>query len=414
MARTPAAQRRIQWWREARFGMFLHWGLYAQLGRAEWVLNREKIPHAQYEPLADTWKPRRGAARAWARLAKRAGMKYMVLTTKHSEGFCLWDTQQTDYNAVARGPGRDLVAEYVEACRAEGLGVGLYYCIMDWHHPDGERCAHDPAARRRFLDFTRGCVRELLTIYGKIDILWYDCPWPLMDPDRLESRKLNRMVRRLQPDILTNDSSLVKGDFAGSELGLNPPSDGRPWESCQQLTRKDWGYAAAAHPDDWLSVRDVLHMLQTVTLHDGNLLLNVGPKPDGSLPPEVAQRLAPVGKWLARYGEAVYGRRERDVKRYLDWTSVGHWTRQGKTAYYWIDRWPGKETAIAGLQTKVKRITLLGSGRPVEFSVESERIVLTGLPEACPDKIAGITVLKLECTSFPHQELGMGRAAVDV
>ncbi|NLD44519.1 MAG: alpha-L-fucosidase, partial [Chloroflexi bacterium] len=174
--RDAAATRaeRMRWWHEARFGMFVHWGLYSQLARQEWVMNRERIPLAEYERLADSWKPRERPAREWARLAAQAGIKYVVLTTKHHEGFCLWDTAQTDYNAVRRGPGRDLVREFVEACREFGLKIGFYYSLMDWHHPDGARCATDDAARRRFLDFTQGCVRELCSNYGKIDILWYD------------------------------------------------------------------------------------------------------------------------------------------------------------------------------------------------------------------------------------------------
>ena len=179
-------ERRMRWWKEARFGMFIHWGLYSQLGRHEWVMNRERIPLEEYEKLADTWKPKERPAREWARLAKEAGMKYMVMTTKHHEGFCLWDTKQTDYNAVKRGPGRDLVCEFVDACHEFGLKVGFYYSLMDWHHPDGARCAKDEVARRRFLDFTQGCVRELCSNYGKIDILWYDVSWPLEDADRWE------------------------------------------------------------------------------------------------------------------------------------------------------------------------------------------------------------------------------------
>ena len=141
---------RMKWWREARFGMFVHYGLYALYGREEWVMLLENIPVADYEKKADIFQPRPGCAREWARLAAEAGMKYMVLTTKHHEGFCLWDTQMTDYNAVQRGPKRDLVAEYVAACREFGLKVGFYYSLMDWHHPDGARCATDTAARRRF------------------------------------------------------------------------------------------------------------------------------------------------------------------------------------------------------------------------------------------------------------------------
>jgi alpha-L-fucosidase len=171
---TPDQQdreRRLKWFREARFGMFIHWGLYAKLGRHEWVMNRERIPVAEYEPLADAWKPEPNAARAWARLAKQAGMRYMVMTTKHHEGFCLFDSKLTDYNAAKRGPGWDLVAEYVEAARAEGPRVGFYYSLMDWHHPDGARCKKDEAARRRFVDYIHGQVRELCTNYGKLDTL---------------------------------------------------------------------------------------------------------------------------------------------------------------------------------------------------------------------------------------------------
>ena len=171
--------RRLKWFREARFGMFIHWGLYAQLGRHEWVMNRERIPVKEYEKLADTWKPGPWPARVWAKLARASGMRYMVMTTKHHEGFCLFDSKLTDYNAAKRGPGRDLVAEYVKAARAEGLRVGFYYSMMDWHHPDGARCLYDEKARRRFVDYIHGQVRELFTYFGKLDIMWYDVSWPL-------------------------------------------------------------------------------------------------------------------------------------------------------------------------------------------------------------------------------------------
>ena len=171
--------RRMKWWHEARFGMFIHWGLYSMLGRHEWVMENEGIPVAEYEQLAKLFKPKPNAARDWAKLAKQAGQKYMVMTTKHHEGFCHFDTKLTNYCAPKQGPGRDLVKEYVEAARAEGLRVGFYYSLMDWHHPDGARCATDEAARRRFVDYIHGQIRELLTNYGKIDVLWYDVAWPL-------------------------------------------------------------------------------------------------------------------------------------------------------------------------------------------------------------------------------------------
>ena len=160
-------ERRMKWWHEARFGMFIHWGLYSVLGRHEWVMEDEGIPVAEYEQLAKRFKPRPNAAREWARLAKQAGQKYMVMTTKHHEGFCNFDTKLTNYCAPKQGPGRDLVKEYVEAARAEGLRVGFYYSLMDWHHPDGARCATDEQARRRFVDYTHGLIHELMSNYGK-------------------------------------------------------------------------------------------------------------------------------------------------------------------------------------------------------------------------------------------------------
>ncbi|MCE5278775.1 MAG: alpha-L-fucosidase [Planctomycetaceae bacterium] len=401
-------EQRLEWFRDARFGMFMHWGLYSLLGRGEWVLNREKIPAAEYEALADQWKPKRGWARECARLAKRAGMKYMVLTAKHAEGFLLWDSKMSPYNAAQRGPGRDLVAEYVDACRAEGLRIGFYYCFMDWHHPDGEICEHDEAARKRFLDYSRGCVRELMTNYGKIDIMWYDCPWPLMSPERIEADSFNRMVRRLQPHILINDRSLVPQDFATTEMNMDP-KDGQAWEACMK-TNAEWGYVDYGQPEDWLTSRKVLDMIRHATLHGGNLLLNIGPTPEGSMPEGAYKMLLPIGKWLAKNGEAVYGRRVRDQKRYLDWTMIGHWTRQGNTAYYWIDRWIGSETVIAGFLAKVKRASILASGKPVKFKQVGDRVTLYGMPAANPDKNVHITVIKLECATYPHQELGMGRA----
>ena len=165
---------RMQWWHAAKFGMFIHWGLYSVLGQHEWAMEIEGIPIPQYELLAKHFHPKPNAARDWARLARQAGQKYMVMTTKHHEGFCMFDTKLTNYCAPQQGPGRDLVREYVDAARAEGLRVGFYYSLMDWHHPDGALCKTDEQARQRFVAYTHGLIRELMTNYGKIDVLWYD------------------------------------------------------------------------------------------------------------------------------------------------------------------------------------------------------------------------------------------------
>jgi len=397
--------RRMKWWHEARFGMFIHWGLYAQLGRHEWVMNRERIGVRDYEKLAATWKPKPRPAREWARLARKAGMKYMVMTTKHHEGFCLWDTAQTDYNAVRHGPGRDLVAEYVDACREFGLRIGFYYSLMDWHHPDGARCARSEPARRRFLDFTRGCVRELMSNYGRIDILWYDVSWPLPDAAAWESRKMTRMARKLQPHVLVNNRAKLPEDFGTPEEHIRAEDAGRAWEACMTFNGS-WGYMPYAPPEDWHTTRKVLDMVRQVTAGGGNLLLNIGPAPDGSVPPEATERLVPVGKWLAKNGEAVYGQVDRADS--FEWGPLGQWTRKGKVGYLWVSRWPGREIALGGFRSKLRRASFLTTGKAINFSQKGNRLVLTGLPKSSPDKIAGVTVLKLEFASVPKQQLGAG------
>jgi len=396
---------RIEWWQDARFGMFIHWGLYAQLGRHEWVMNRERIPVAEYEKLAATWHPKERPAREWAALAKQAGMKYMVMTTKHHEGFCLWDTLQTDYNAVKRGPGRDLVQEFVDACREFDLKIGFYYSLMDWHHPDGAACATDEAARRRFLDFTQGCVRELMSNYGKIDILWYDVSWPLPDAEAWESVKMNTMARALQPHILINNRSKLDEDFGTPEEHVTAAEEGRAWEACMTFNGA-WGYMPISQ--DWRSAREVLDMLQTAAAGQGNLLLNIGPTPDGSVPPEATERLTAVGEWIARNGDALYGKVDRAGRGRVEWLPTGRWTLKGHDAYFWCTRWPGREIVLGGIRTKVNAVSFLADGTPVDFEQTEDRLVLKNLPYHDPDPATGVTVLKLACDGPFEQRLGAG------
>jgi len=394
---------RMKWWNQARFGMFVHWGLYAQVGRHEWVMNLECIPKKDYEKLADTWKPKPRPMREWARLAKAAGMKYMVMTTKHHEGFCLWDTEQTDFNAVKHGPGRDLVQEYVDACREFGLKVGFYYSLMDWHHEDGVRCAKDEAARRRFIDFTHGCVRELMSNYGKIDILWYDLSWPLDSAKKWESLKMNKMVRKLQPHILINDRSQLPEDFSTPEGRVSPAASGRGWEACMTFNDTSWGYMPSAAPDS-VTERDILRMLRTCAGNQGNLLLNIGPAPDGSVPEEAVKPLKTAGKWLEKNGEAVYG---DDFDRAdLGGSICGSFSRKGKVAYFWCNNWPGTNFALGGILTKLKKASFLIGGKPIKFEQTKYQIKLKGLPKTSPDKLAGVTVLKLEFKSPPKHKAG--------
>jgi len=390
--------RRMKWFREARFGMFIHWGLYAQLGRHEWVMNSERIPIDEYEKLADTWKPKPNAARHWARLAKQAGMRYMVMTTKHHEGFCLFDTKHTTYNAAKHGPGRDLVAEYVEAARAEGLRVGFYYSLMDWHHPDGALCIKNEDARRRFVDFTHGVVRELCTNYGKLDVMWYDVNWPL-SAKGWESAKMNAMVRKLQPDIIINNRSGLPEDFGTPEQHITPEEGGRDWEACMTFN-ESWGYT----PIDtgWKDAWQVVGMLREVASGGGNLLLNIGPAPDGSVPEPCEKALSEVGEWVSKYGPSVY---EATDPMEHEWLITGSFTRKGSIAYFHCNRWPGTELAIGGLRNKVLGARFMG-GPEIRFSQVRDRLVLHGLPKDAPNRLA--TVIELHVEGVPQQKLGAG------
>ncbi len=216
-------EQRMKWWHEARFGMFIHLGpLQRATAATSGPWRPRPSPSRSTNSSPSDFKPKPNAARDWAKLAKAAGMKYMVMTTKHHEGFCHFDSKLTDYCAPKQGPGRDLVKEYVEAARAEGMRVGFYYSLMDWHHPDGARCATDEAARKRFVDYIHGQIRELLTNYGKIDVLWYDVAWPL-DAEGWESEKMNKMVFELQPDIIVNNRNKLAWRFLHARADASSP-----------------------------------------------------------------------------------------------------------------------------------------------------------------------------------------------
>src|ERR687884_389841 len=387
--------RRMQWWHAAKFGMFIHWGLYSVLGRHEWVMENEGIPVSEYEKLADQFKPKPQAARDWARLARRAGQKYMVMTTKHHEGFCLFDTKTTDFCAPRQGPGRDLVREYVEAARAEGLRVGFYYSLMDWHHPDGARCERDEAARRRFVEYIHTHIRELLTNYGKIDVLWYDVSWPL-DAQGWEAERMNQMVFQLQPDIIVNNRNKLAGDFSTPEQRIEAAEAGRAWESCMTMN-DSWGYQRA--DDAWKTPKQIVRNLITCAHDGGNYLLNIGPKADGSIPAESVQILTSVGQWMDKNGRSIYITDICNPRR----SRNGSFTRRGNTLYFHVHFWPGGDNlAFAGLRTKVKQASMLATGQRVEFEQDDYHVRFKGLPIKAPDD--PLTTVAIECESEPKQE----------
>ena len=394
IAATADQIRRMQWWHAAKFGMFIHFGVYSTIGRHEWVMEDEAIPVSEYAPHAATFNPVKNSARTWAKLAKATGMKYMVMTSKHHEGFCNFDSKLTDYCAGKQGPGRDLAREYVEAARAEGLRVGFYYSLMDWHHPDGARCAEDEEARKRFVEYTHGLIREILTNYGKIDVLWYDVAWPL-DAKGWESERMNKMVFELQPDIIVNNRNKLPGDFSTPEQRIVAETGGRAWESCMTLN-DSWGYHRA--DDNWKSSKTVIRNLISCARDGGNYLLNIGPKQDGSIPEDSVRVLTEVGEWMKINGHTIYESDLCQVRR----SNYASFTRIGTTLYMHVHFWPGEYVAISGLKTKVKSAKLVKTGAALKFTQDDFRVRVLDLPMKAPD--FPVTTIALECDSEPTQD----------
>lgn len=321
--------RQDSWFRDARFGLFIHWGSYAVRGfEASWPLVRGDIAYAEYDALADRFAPRRYDPAAWAELAAAAGAKYAVLTTKHHDGFALYDTQLGDYSAPRRAAGRDLVGPYVDAFRAAGLRVGFYFSLCDWHHPDypialtppraqltrtpqaappgvPASIAADPQRWDRYVAFMHGQVRELCTMFGPIDLLWFDGQWE-HTADEWRAGELVTMIRDLQPGIIINDrlADPSLGDYATPEQYVPTVSPDRPWETCMTIN-ETWAY----NPLDraYKTPVELVVTLAEVVAKGGNLLLNVGPTAEGEIAPEFASRLRVVGDWLERSGESIYG-----------------------------------------------------------------------------------------------------------
>jgi alpha-L-fucosidase len=273
--------------------------------------------------------------------------------------------------------------------------VGFYYSLMDWHHPDGAHCATDPAARRRFVDYTHGLISELMTNYGKIDVLWYDVSWPL-DAAGWESEKMNQMVFQLQPDIIVNNRNNLPGDFSTPEQTIRAEAGGRAWESCMTLN-DSWGYQAA--DDNWKSSRTVIRNLITCAHDGGNYLLNIGPQPDGGIPPESERILREVGDWVNRNAVAIHG---TDICQPR--TSVyASFTRKGNTLYMHVHFWPkGGDVALSGLKQRVLSAKVLKTGQALQVAQDGFRTHITGLPDAAPD--SPVTVLEIQCDGVPEQD----------
>lgn len=417
------------WFVHDRFGMFIHWGLYALPARHEWVKSRELITTEDYQKYFDHFDPDLYDPQEWAAIAKGAGMKYVVLTSKHHEGFCLWDSKQTDYKATNTPYGKDLLKPYVEAFRAAGLKVGFYYSLIDWHHPefpidifhplrDREDAAEMNKSRdmRKYAAYMREQVRELLTDYGTIDIIWYDFSYPGRDYKGLpgkgradwESDDLIDLTRELQPEIIVDN----RLDLPFGEADIYTPEqfqprewvkvDGQPvvWETCQTFSGS-WGY----HRDEttWKSAEQLVQMLVNTVSTGGNLLMNVGPTARGTFDDRALDALDVYGEWMRLHSRAIYGCTQSEFAAPAD----VRFTQNGKRLYVHVYTWPFRHLHLDGFAGKVEyaqllndasEIKLLEQGKHNEWSIaETASNTLTlELPVVKPDVVVPVIELFLK------------------
>ncbi|HSV74479.1 MAG TPA: alpha-L-fucosidase [Chthonomonadales bacterium] len=412
-AQETAAERdrRMSWFREARFGLFIHWGLYALPagewngrtipGIGEWIMYNARIPVDQYEPLARQFNPVRFNARAWARMARAAGMRYVVITSKHHDGFSLFDARNSTYDVMATPFGRDVIRELAAACRAEGLRFGVYYSIMDWHHPDylprrpWDTRPAEGANFDRYVEYMKDHLRQLVQDYGPLAVLWFDGEWePTWTHER--GQDLYRFVRGLQPNILVNNRvdkgrqgmqgmtrpGAYAGDFGTPEQEV--PATGLPgvdWESC--MTMNDtWGFRKDDH--NWKSTPTLIRMLVDVVSKGGNLLLNVGPTAEGLIPEPSVERLAAIGRWMATNRESIHGCGPSGLPQ----PAWGRTTARPGRLYLHVFDWPAdRRVTVPYPEGGVTRVVALAARRtPIRWTREGGNLVVE-LPAAPLDPV---------------------------
>jgi len=412
----------MEWFVDSRFGMFIHWGTYALAGRHEWVKKREAIPDESYEKYFKFFNPDLFQPREWARMAREAGMKYFVITTKHHEGFCLWDSKYTDYKATNTPCGRDLLRELVDAFRGEGLKVGFYYSLIDWHHPHfpidriHPMSGHPEAVELNkgrdvaiYREYLHNQVRELLTDFGKIDVLWFDFSYPGGDANGLKgkghedwgSEELVKLVRELQPEIVLNN----RLDLPAEHSDIHTPEqfqprewvqvDGKPvyWEACQTFSGS-WGY----YRDEftWKSPEQLIQMLINTVSTGGNLLMNVGPTARGTFDDRAKAALAAYGEWMTLHGRSVYGCTQSEFEAPPDC----RFTQNGNRLYLHIYAWPFRHLHVDCLAGKVEYAQLLNDASEVKFREstgdESPSTFTLELPVVKPGVVVPVVELFLK------------------
>jgi alpha-L-fucosidase len=398
----PLASSSLNWFNEARFGLFIHWGLYSVPARGEWVMNRERIPKEEYlAKYADGFTARQYKPAEWCALAREAGMKYIVLTARHHDGFCLWNTKTTNYNTLRYGPKKDLIKEYVEAARKAGLKIGFYYSVADWTHPDYFPFERDwPVAFRnkeaseRYSSYYREQVKELMTNYGKIDLLWFDGPVPETSEQRDST---NRMVLKLQPDILINDRNGGVFHYRTSEQKITAGETSTSWEACFTLN-ENWGYHAT--DTDYKTAKEVLRTLISCAGSGGNLLLNVGPRPDGTIPESSVAVIQEAGSWL-KENKSFLANSERHGFERLWNNSLLVTVKQNKLYLHFTAVPPESDFCYAEIKNKVLRIYLLKGEQPLEFLQQGDRLFIKNLSVHLTDPLINTVVIETEGKPVP-------------
>ena len=388
---------RLKWWTDARFGMFIHWGLYALPARHEWVKNAERMTNDQYQKYFELFNPDMWDPHEWAKMAKAAGMKYVVLTAKHHEGFCMFDSKFTDYKVTNTPYGKDVVKEYVEAFRAEGLKVGFYYSLLDWHHPDytidsnhPQRQTSDSAYARlnkgrdmsKYREYIKNQVRELLTNYGEISIIWFDFSFPGKNGkghDDWDSQNLLKMARSLQPGIIVDDRldlENVEGgwDFTTPEqvqVSKWPEVNGKrvPWETCQTFSGS-WGYYR--DENTWKSPAQLLELLIESVSKGGNLLLNVGPTARGVFDYRAQDRLKAMGEWMKYNNRSIYGCTEAPDGFTAPDNTLMTYNPVSKRLYIHLLSYPMGSLKLANMADKIKYVQFLHDASEIRFGVSDE------------------------------------------
>ena len=362
------------WWFEKRFGMFVHWGLYAIHGFHEQEQWRRRIPRTEYVKLAAQWNPVNYNPDAWLDLAEAAGMKYICLTTKHHDGFCLWDTKQTSYNTMNTPYGRDVVKMLADACHRRGFPLCLYYSIADWHqknYPNQGRHHElppqpgDEPDLMKYLEFLKAQIRELCTNYGEIHGIWWD-----MNVDKHVDRSINDMIRQLQPKAVINNRGFDEGDYGTPERDYDKGGEEllcfeKRTEACQSVGSESWGYR---QDEDYYADRHLLRSIVKYLARDANYLLNIGPKGDGTIPSETAAILRRIGRWYRTVRESVEG---TVPASHLTANRNVLLTRRDNTLYVILHRDPMTEAVkLKPLAMVPRRATLLNTGRPVECAMD--------------------------------------------